>query len=50
MPKDDIVAWLNTLPEGAMVGVDDGGLALRSFGDYRGPTFYLEIGGVPEDD
>jgi len=47
MGKEQIIDWLNTLPEEACVGVDDGGLCLRVDCD---PGAYLEIGGMPEED
>jgi hypothetical protein len=47
MGKEQIIDWLNTLPEEACVGVDDGGLCLRVDCD---PEAYLEIGGMPEED
>ncbi len=50
MDKLDVIAWLVSLPDGVQIGIDDGGLTLQTFGDYKGPTFYLEIGGIPEDD
>lgn len=43
----DLIHWLNSLPINASVGVDDGGLTLKSPED---PDAYLEIGGIPEDD
>ena len=47
MAKQEISAWLGTLPAGAQVGVDDGGLCLRVDCD---PEAYLEIGGMPVED
>jgi hypothetical protein len=47
MAKQEIGAWLDTLPAGALVGVDDGGLCLRVDCD---PEAYLEIGGMPVED
>ena len=46
MSKKDVRAWLNTLPEDAEVGIDDGGLCLQ----MRGLEAYLEVGGLPEGD
>jgi hypothetical protein len=46
MSKQDVRAWLDTLPEDAEVGIDDGGLCLQ----MHGSTAYLEIGGLPEED
>ena len=45
MTKQEISAWLETLPEGAEVGIDDGGLCLLVLGSEE----YLEVGGLPED-
>lgn len=42
----EIVEWLKTLHPDDEVGIDDGGLALRSMNE---PDAYLEIGGMPED-
>ena len=41
----ELRAWLNTLPSGAHVAVDDGGLALVHVEDQE---TYIEVGGVPE--
>jgi hypothetical protein len=38
--------WLDSLPEGAWVAIDDGGLALRELAD---PETYCEVGGIPYD-
>jgi hypothetical protein len=46
MSKQDVRAWLDTLPEDAEVAIDDGGLCL----EMRGSDAYLEIGGFPEED
>ena len=45
--KKEIMDWLNSLPEGTEVGIDDGGMILHVVGD---PKPYLEIGGIPEDE
>lgn len=42
LQKQEIVLWLDTLSDDALVGVDDGGLALRD----EGSNAYLEIGGL----
>jgi len=47
MGKEQIINWLNALPEEACVGVDDGGLCRRVDCD---PEAYPEIGGMPEED
>lgn len=41
MPKEEIIAWLNTLPDGSLIAIDDGGLTLV----VPGSDAYLEIGG-----
>lgn len=43
----ELKRWLNTLPAGDSVAVDEGGLTLVSEKD---PNAYLEVGGVPEED
>lgn len=43
-PVEVIMKWLSTLPPDALVGVDDGGLALRVVDDK---DIYFEIGGIP---
>lgn len=43
MAKEDIAAWLETLPPDTGVGVDDGGLTLVAANGA-----YLEVGGVEE--
>ncbi len=45
MKKEEVIAWLKTLPEDSYVGVDDTGMALRTVDD---PLPFLEIGGLPE--
>ena len=42
--KNELIRWLNTLPEGAEVGVDDGGLTLR----VSNESAYLEVGGLEQ--
>jgi len=44
--KEKLIEWLQTLPSGTMVGVDDGGLRLQGVGDLAGA--YYEIGGISE--
>lgn len=46
MPVSEIKTWLDTLPPGASVGVDEGGLAITTPDGEN----YLEIGGIPEDE
>jgi hypothetical protein len=46
MPVKEIRKWLDRLKPSDMVGVDDGGLALRVESD---PEEYIELGGMPED-
>jgi hypothetical protein len=47
MPAREIMEWLETLPEDAEVGVDEGGLCLQVVGNEETS---LEIGGLPEDE
>jgi hypothetical protein len=42
-----LIEWLDTLPEGSGVSIDDGGLTLVC-NDV--PGAYLEVGGVPEEE
>lgn len=42
----DVIDCLSRLDQYDQVGIDDGGLALRSLID---PTIYYEIGGMPVD-
>ncbi len=46
MSKREILEWLNTLPDEAEIGIDEGGLCLQMFADEA----YIEIGGLPEDE
>jgi len=53
MPKEVVMRWLDTLPAGSNVAVDDGGLCLVMVNpdDPEGNPDdwpYLEVGGVPE--
>jgi hypothetical protein len=43
MSATEIRAWLDTLPDNADVGIDDGGSALQA----HEQDAYLEIGGMP---
>jgi hypothetical protein len=43
----EVKDWLNTLDDYDGVGVDEGGLCLRSVLE---PEVYCEIGGMPEDE
>lgn len=47
MMVKEIRAWLAELADGAEVGIDEGGLALRVVGDEDN---YLEIGALPWDE
>ena len=42
--KEEMREWLERVPDGSLVGVDDGGLALVVVGAEDN---YFEIGGVP---
>lgn len=46
MPKEEIIAWLQRLPPGIMVGIDEGGLTLQT----EDESAYLEVGGIPLED
>ena len=43
--KEDILEWLQELPDNALVGIGDGGLDLQLVNG----EVYFEIGGIPED-
>lgn len=43
----ELKEWINSLPSGTSVGIDEGGLTLQVVGN---PEVYLEIGGLPEDE
>jgi hypothetical protein len=45
MPVAEIQAWLASLPAGSAVGVDEGGLVIRTVDGA-----WLEIGGIPEQE
>ena len=45
MQKEEILEWLITMPEGAVIGINDDGMCLCLVDDE---TVYLEIGMVPE--
>lgn len=47
MAVTELQAWLNTLDASDMVGIDAGGLALKSIKDDKA---YIEVGGMPDDD
>lgn len=44
MTREEIQRWLDTLPAGTLVGVDEGGLSLVAIGEDA----YLEVGGVDD--
>jgi hypothetical protein len=46
MIVSEIKEWLESLPPGALVGIEEGGLSLQQIGGEA----YLEIGGIPEDE
>ena len=48
MDKQDLIDWLDSLPAGTNVGIDEGGLMLVT-ADPDSPA-YLEVGGIPSDD
>ena len=45
VPKQEIIDWLNSLPDDAEVGVDEGGLCLRAEDNGKA---YFEIGGLKD--
>lgn len=47
MSKQDILNWINTIPDNSEIGIDEGGLTLQVIND---PEVYLEVGGIPEED
>ena len=46
MKKEELQAWLESLPNGCEIGVDDGGLTLQVV-DHDA---YCEVGGLPEEE
>jgi len=46
LSSNDIIQWLNSLPVGTPVCIDEGGLSLQVVND---PDVYLEVGGQPEE-
>ena len=51
LPKEQVIKWLKTLPQGTTVAVDEGGLNLITDAPAKGAegTAYLELGGMPLD-
>jgi hypothetical protein len=51
----EVKQWLDTLPDDAVVGIDDGGLTLVCFDDRITVDFgpvgqaYIEVGGLPDE-
>lgn len=43
---NELIRWLNCLPLDSEVGIDEGGLTIRSIHDDK---VYLEVGGIPEE-
>lgn len=43
--KKELQRWVNTLPDNAQVGIDEGGLTLQVVDDK---DTYYEVGGLPE--
>lgn len=43
----DLKKWINSIPDGTPVGIDDGGLTLQVVGNS---DVYLEVGGLPQED
>lgn len=50
MRREEVARWLDTLPAGALVWIDDGGsyLEANTPGERGDDLAYLEIGGEPE--
>ena len=48
LSKPELLRWLNTLPDDAMVGLDEGRLTLQTQAGVDGP--HLEVGGMPEEE
>lgn len=46
MSVKEVIRWLSTLSPSDAVGIDEGGLALRSLDDQN---VYMEVGGISED-
>ena len=44
--KNELLSWIDSLPDDAGIYIDDGGLALRC--DVA-PGAYLEVGGIADD-
>jgi len=42
--KQELMQWLETLPDDAEVGIDDGGLTLQ----VESGEEWIEVGGMPE--
>jgi hypothetical protein len=52
MRASEIKDWIDSLPANALVGIDDGGLALLVIADevnHLDDGAYLEVGGIPKD-
>jgi hypothetical protein len=46
MPKEEVIKWLQSLPAGSEVFIDEGGLTLRCDSN---PEAHLEVGGSLQD-
>jgi len=46
MAVTEVKEWIDSLPEGSFIGVDDDGLSLRVVGNTEN---YCEVGGIPDD-
>lgn len=49
MNRYEVMAWLDKLPAGSDVAIDDGGIAMVALVNGEIIDQYLEIGGVPEE-
>lgn len=51
MDKQQVLDWIDTLPEGSGIAIDKGGLALVEVDAHRRITdAYLEIGMTPDEE
>lgn len=47
--KQELIHWLETLPDTAEVGIDEGGLCLRVVVNDVMSDYWNEVGGIPEE-
>ena len=46
MQKEELKDWIDSVPDGTLIAVDDGGLSLVVVDNQE---IYCEVGGIPED-